>query len=1529
MKTKLKKILCIVLAIFMVSSIFNVTVFAAEYTVTYMPGEGVEGEPYYDVFTTTITIRSATYTREHYTQTGWAIEDGGILKYRFGTRYRTKKDVVLYPVWEGEECTISYSPGQYGKGEETIVTASYGKTFILSDAIFTREGYIQTGWSLIDGGEKSYDLGRRSDVIEGDITLYPYFAKIHTILYVPGSYGAGEEVAESVENGEYIKTLDAIFTREGYTQTGWSLEDSGDMAYGFNKIISNITQDITLYPYWVENECGSNFHHTWENGTCSVCGVVCGIDVEHVWNNGECVNCGAICGTDVEHSWENGKCTICEAICGTDTEHIFGESVCKVCGIICGTDMEHAWKTGVCSTCGFTCEHNYENGICPVCSDYEPAILVTSENYESLNLTISYLGYYAVGNIGQIHWFRDFVNSNKQLSGADTEDDTTDDIFSNSANAVLINDIDMNPEYMFDFDGAIKNGTPSIYDKNGNQLPEGSLNLLHWNTGIGVSEATPYTGVFDGNSLTITDVVFLNTGLFNYNEGIIKNLNVCNSYGVSSIQTIGLFCTTNSGEILNCNNYSGFAVSAEEFTGGICGYNDGGIISGCVNYGYVVYGGGICARNAGVIENCYNASQMVQEAAAGIAAYNYDTIKNCYNIADMADIPIGAGICFLNWDGTIENCYNTGDIKTTYNNANGICLESAAGTIKNCYNTGDISGLNSGASGICGNSNSTIFVNCHNTGKITGNGNYVGAICGNAQYTTIENCYYLEGCATDGNGVTQNGVGNETLGITTEDVEGSTIAKTAEQFASGEVCYLLNSGVIDGTQAFYQNIDNSEEVDAAPVFSGGTVYKVGPCTGIKEYTNIEADAVCEHMWEKGVCSNCELICEHIWENGKCTTCKSVCGTDVEHIWENGECKICDAICGVDVEHTWKDGVCSICSAVCEHDSFDSNGFCAECGIAYEPAILVTEDNYISLNLTEDYIGYYAIKNAGQLYWFSEFVNSHTQLSGIDTADDTTDDIFSNSANAVLLNDIDINPGYKFNSDGTVTYNGKEATEGYREWVPIGSIEKQALYGGAFDGNNHCVKSVYINSTKGCTALFEANIGTIKSLGIENSYIIGQYYVAGICGSNIGTIVDCYSSDSYFSGEEFAVGGICGGNGGTITDCYSSANLWGTCYIGGICGSNEETISNCYFYGDFAQPLTSFTGGICGSNNGTITECYNLADLVGTAYVGGICGENNDTGVITECYNCGKITGNPEEEQSCGIAGICGYGEGGTIKNCYNVGAIGETGRCVGAICGQSLETTIENCYYLEGCATDGNGVTQNGVGNETLGMTTEDVEGSTIAKTAEQFASGEVCYLLNSGVIDGTQVFYQNIDNGEEVDSAPVFSGGTVYKVGPCTGIKEYTNIEADAVCEHSWENDVCSVCGLSMLKSVSDKTEIDHTGKSIFTELLLCKFLDEIVTVIEGYTTKLTASFGDYIGTGSTVEVLDSDANTVSTYTVVVENDVNGDSVCDVLDCAQVARVISGYDSFEGVYKLAADSDNNGEIDINDYQAIVNAALQ
>jgi hypothetical protein len=62
--------------------------------------------------------------------------------------------------------------------------------------------------------------------------------------------------------------------------------------------------------------------------------------------------------------------------------------------------------------------------------------------------------------------------------------------------------------------------------------------------------------------------------------------------------------------------------------------------------------------------------------------------------------------------------------------------------------------------------------------------------------------------------------------------------------------------------------------------------------------------------------------------------------------------------------------------------------------------------------------------------------------------------------------------------------------------------------------------------------------------------------------------------------------------------------------------------------------------------------------------------------------------------------------------------------------------------------------------------------------------------------------------------------------------------------------------------------------------------------------------------------------------FVCVIKNDVNGDGVCDVLDCAQVARASNGFEVFNGAYAVAADTNSDDEVDINDYQSVINKAL-
>lgn len=118
-------------------------------------------------------------------------------------------------------------------------------------------------------------------------------------------------------------------------------------------------------------------------------------------------------------------------------------------------------------------------------------------------------------------------------------------------------------------------------------------------------------------------------------------------------------------------------------------------------------------------------------------------------------------------------------------------------------------------------------------------------------------------------------------------------------------------------------------------------------------------------------------------------------------------------------------------------------------------------------------------------------------------------------------------------------------------------------------------------------------------------------------------------------------------------------------------------------------------------------------------VGGVIGYGYT--VVNNCY----VTDTVQIKAEYGVGGLMGY-NGGEISNSYAY-----AGSLVGGGYGG-----ITNCYYLSETETDDGG------------------------KTAEQFASGEVAYLLQSG-IKGTHIWGQTIGTEEH----PVLGGLKVYKI--------------------------------------------------------------------------------------------------------------------------------------------------------------------
>ena len=309
----------------------------------------------------------------------------------------------------------------------------------------------------------------------------------------------------------------------------------------------------------------------------------------------------------------------------------------------------------------------------------------------------------------------------------------------------------------------------------------------------------------------------------------------------------------------------------------------------------------------------------------------------------------------------------------------------------------------------------------------------------------------------------------------------------------------------------------------------------------------------------------------------------------------------------------------------------------------------------------------------------------------------------------------------------------------------------------------------------------------------------------------------------------------------------------TTQYSGTFDGNNKTVSGLYFNGD------STCIGLFGSSesdgnikNVGVVDSY----FKGNDHVGGVCG--NNAGTITNCYNAGNLTA---IESSATIGGICGYNNGGTIANCYNTGTVTATGTVasVGGVCGCSTELIL-NCYNIGTVTAASSDADISGICGYNFGpikncyylADTEDENGG---KTTEQFASGEVAYLLSQGCSTGVGDDAETYDGsiwgqklGENGDTYPVLDiTKRVYQVDkydgcegkPGSSTKVYSNQSTSIYGEHSFayepvENGnaikaACSECGatytvkLTQPAATSDeKIVYDGTEKKAGTAIAI-----------------------------------------------------------------------------------------------------------
>ena len=157
---------------------------------------------------------------------------------------------------------------------------------------------------------------------------------------------------------------------------------------------------------------------------------------------------------------------------------------------------------------------------------------------------------------------------------------------------------------------------------------------------------------------------------------------------------------------------------------GLFGYNKGTIMKLGVEKAEIsgkTYVGGVCGKNYGTIQSCYNTGTVNgTEYVGGVCGYNYSTIEECYNTGTVSGTEYVSGVCGYNWS-TIQNCYNTGAVSGS-EYVGGVCGFNCS-KIQNCYNAGTVNGYD-----------------------------YVGSVCGfnNDKGGTIADCYYSIDICTGG-----------------------------------------------------------------------------------------------------------------------------------------------------------------------------------------------------------------------------------------------------------------------------------------------------------------------------------------------------------------------------------------------------------------------------------------------------------------------------------------------------------------------------------------------------------------------------------------------------------------------------------------------------------------------------------------------------------------------------------------------------------------------------------------------------------
>ena len=237
------------------------------------------------------------------------------------------------------------------------------------------------------------------------------------------------------------------------------------------------------------------------------------------------------------------------------------------------------------------------------------------------------------------------------------------------------------------------------------------------------TEQTPFSGSYDGNGYSISDLTLTATdermylALFGCSSGTVSNVKIKNFY-ISNTSTFGsvyaaALVAYNKGTIKDCHvnatvTATAYAEGKSAFAGGLSAVSPSNSFTNCSFSGEVrskvydidskAYSGGICASGYGA-ENCQNYGTIRAEGAAscdvfsgGIIGHSTGSIYRCYNKGYIEGTnsrsTVAGGITGRN-NGIVYYSTNEGEIfaSTAYTDFNDTVYAYAGGISGSNYST--------------------------------------------------------------------------------------------------------------------------------------------------------------------------------------------------------------------------------------------------------------------------------------------------------------------------------------------------------------------------------------------------------------------------------------------------------------------------------------------------------------------------------------------------------------------------------------------------------------------------------------------------------------------------------------------------------------------------------------------------------------------------------------------------------------------------------------------------------------------------